>query len=136
MPGLTNQARSAVLMFWNNYKKAMEIRDDIMLTKPTNWRALRTDWTYRTLNRVLSVWERGLNPSLSLLSPFRLIDCEINAHMCDIAKAGKDSYEFLKNYAKKVGVPVPAEASTTEAPTVDASCSEDSTTESSTTEGK
>ena len=130
MPGLTDQARSGVLKFWEHYNKGMNIRNDIKLKKPATMWALDVGPTYKALHRKMDSYihrTRGLT---------NMIGCQIDPKVCDIAKAGKDWYEFIKNYAKKVEMPVSAEDSTTDAPTVEASCSEDSTTESSTTEGK
>ena len=58
----------------------------------------------------------------------------INAKAGDIAKAGKDYYEFLIKFAKEIGLAVPAEATTTEATTTEASTTEASTKDASTSE--
>ena len=114
MPGLTDQAKSVVLMFWDHYTMGMNIWYDILLKKPMTIPALRTDKTYG------QVYRKGSSYSHKTKGLTNMIGCQINPKVCDIAKAGKDLYEFLKNYAKKVGVPVPPEASTTEAPTMGA----------------
>ena len=131
MPGLTDQARSVVLKFWEHYNKGWNIVDDIKLKKPATLWLLEND-VYKALRKKMGSYTRiGNNRGLD-----EMIGCEINQKVCDIAKTGKDWYEFIKNYAIKIGMPVSAEDSTTDAPTVQASCSEDSTTESSATEGK
>lgn len=57
----------------------------------------------------------------------------INAKASDIAKAGKDYYEFLIKFAKEIGLSVPAKATNTEASTTEASTKEASISEASTT---
>ena len=131
MTGLTDQAKSVVLKFWDHYKMGMNIRYDIRLKKPMTMPALMSNKTYRPIFR------KGISYTHKTRGLRGMHSCEINPKVCDIAKVGKDWYEIIKNYAQKVGVPVPAEASTTETPTVEeASCSEASTMDASTAEGK